>query len=740
MLAVTFPAMRSAFIVLFCCALSASLDAASRITGIVIDASGAPVPGATVTAGTATTLTSDDGTFDLIDAPDGAMTVRATAAGFAAAVLTVTGPTANARLVLQAAPLVDVVVVTASRGEQRLTTPSATTVVTSAELLTSAAGSLDDALRNTPGFSLFRRSTSRVSNPTTQGVTLRGVSGSGASRTLVLADGLPLNDAFGSWVYWNRVPQAAIERVEIVRGSTGDLYGADALGGVVQVLTFAPGRTRVRATGEAGSHGTARFSGYGGSQRGSWNFDAAGEWLRTDGALVVGEEVRGPVDVRASSDYSTGFLGAGYNPGAWHANARLGLYYEERGNGTPLSVNSTDWMQVSGETGGSAAEGAWLVRAALGDQTYYQTFTAVAAGRRTERLTFEQTLPTSFGSVTGQWSRGWGSGVVLVGAESKRTKSTVEELRYSVANVQTGPFFAGGTETGSALFGRVSTAPREDMTIVLGLRGDFWRSAPATASLPEHSANFLSPRLSMGWRMSDEASIHASVYRGHRTPTLNELHRGFSVGNTVTNPNPELNPERLTGVEGGLLYSRRGLSARVTAFANELDNAVTNVTIAPAAPGQITRQRQNTDSVRATGIEVEADVRPHPRWTVGAVAVVTRSTFTNTPKQPVLEGNRVPQVPAFQLGGTVTYVDPRGFTGSLQSRVVGLQYDDDLNTFALEQFGVVDASGSQLLTRGVNVFVAVENLLDADYDTGRTPIRTIGWPRSVRVGVRVFWP
>ena len=73
------------------------------------------------------------------------------------------------------------------------------------------------------------RSSSRVSDPTTQGVTLRGVSGSGASRTLVLADGLPLNDAFGSWVYWNRVPQAAVERVEIVRGATGDLYGAERL-------------------------------------------------------------------------------------------------------------------------------------------------------------------------------------------------------------------------------------------------------------------------------------------------------------------------------------------------------------------------------------------------------------------------------------------------------------------------------------------------------------------------------
>ena len=737
-MAVIFEPMRAVFIVTFCCLLSSAVDAASRVAGIVVDASGAPVPGATVTAGTASVITSDSGTFDLADAPDGEAVVRATARGFAPAVLTIAGTTAGVRLVLYPAPLTDDIVVTASRGAERLSTPTATTVVTAAELLTSAAGSLDDALRGTPGFSLFRRSSSRVSNPTTQGVTLRGVSGSGASRTLVLADGVPLNDAFGSWVYWNRVPLAAIERVEIVRGATGDLYGADALGGVVQVLTFAPGRTRLRATTEAGSHGTAKFSGFGGAQRRGWNVDGAGEWLRTDGVVIVGEESRGPVDVEADSDYTTGFLGGGYNPGPWHASARLSLYKENRGNGTPLTVNSTKWTQGSGEAGGTAANGAWVVRGAIGTQSYYQTFSTVLAGRNTERLTFKQTLPSDFGNASAQWTRGWGSNVLLVGADTKRTTSTVEELRYSALGVQTGPFRAGGTESDSAVFGRVSAAPHEDLTVVLGVRTDFWNSQPNT-SLPEHAATFLSPRASLGWRVSEATSVHASVYRGHRTPTLNELHRGFSVGSIVTNPNPELNPERLTGVEGGLLWSHRGVSARVTAFANELDNAITNVTISQVGAA-ITRQRQNTDSVHATGVEFEADLRLHPRWTVEALAVATRASFANTPFQPALEGHRVPQVPSFQLGGSVTYVDPHGFTGSVQSRVLGAQFDDDLNLFTLEGFTVLDASASQQLMRGLHLFAAVENLFDTDYDVGRTPLRTVGWPRSVRVGVRVFLP
>jgi outer membrane receptor protein involved in Fe transport len=684
-------------------------------------------------------MSADDGTFEVVDVADGPVTVSARAPGFAETSLRVTAGAGPTRLVLQPAALVDAITVTASRGAEHLATAASTTVLTSAELLNSAAGALDDALRNTPGFSLFRRSSSRVSNPTTQGVTLRGVSGSGASRTMVLADGLPLNDAFGSWVYWNKVPQAAIERVEIVRGATGDLYGADALGGVVQVLTFPPGRTRVRATADAGSHDTTRVSAFGSTQSRGWHGEAAGEWLATNGVVTIAPEVAGPIDVRADSDYATGFFAGGYDAGAWHTTLRVSLYDEERGNGTPQQVNDTQWKQVSGEAAGSGAGGAWLARAAGGTQTYYQTFTAVAADRRSERLTTEQTTPSDFATFSGQWTRGWGSKALLVGGEGKRTKSTVEEFRYSLANVRSGPFFAGGNEVGAALFGRVSLTPVNAVTIVAGARGDFWRSEPEDAAQPEHSANFFSPRLSVAWRLADTVSVQGSVSRAYRTPTLNELHRGFRVGNVVTNPNPRLDPERLTGFDAGVLFTRARVSARATAFWNQLDDAITNVTIT-TTPAQITRQRQNTDTVRASGLELEADVRPHARWTVGGLVALTRSRFTNTPAQPALEDKRIPQVPTYQLGGTITYVDPRAFTGSLQLRVVGDQFDDDLNQFELDAFTVVDASASQALRRGVHVFVAVENLFDVDYDVGRTPLRTVGWPRTVRGGIRLFLP
>src|SRR6187431_3143265 len=192
----------------------------SPTTGIVIDASGAPIAGATVAieSGGKTARTVDtgaDGRFSLEESTDKSAVLRVRANGFAESVVPLnSGDTL--RIILYPRPLTESVTVTASRGAAGVDTAASSTIVSSAELLTSAAGAVDDALRNTPGFSLFRRSSSRVANPTTQGVTLRGVSGSGASRTLVVADGWALNDPFGSWVYWNRIPLAAVDRIEVV--------------------------------------------------------------------------------------------------------------------------------------------------------------------------------------------------------------------------------------------------------------------------------------------------------------------------------------------------------------------------------------------------------------------------------------------------------------------------------------------------------------------------------------------
>src|SRR5688572_23471125 len=721
----------------------------TRTIGTVVDISGAVVPDAEVvvtsTDGRTVTVRTDaDGNFD---AGLMASRVRVTSQGFETADVPVNG-LVPMQIVLRPTNFADSVVVTATRGAERLPTAASSTVLTAAELSNMAAGALDDALRSTPGFTLFRRSSSRVANPTTQGVTLRGVSGSGASRTLVLADGVPLNDPFGSWVYWNRIPFAAVDKVEVVRGATGDLYGAGSLGGVVQLLTVQPSRTRIRATLDGGSHDTFRGSLYGGAEKNGWNASASYEGVNTDGVYVIGSEVRGAVDTKAFSDYHTGFFTAGRRTASWHASVRGAGYTEDRGNGTPVQVNTTDWRQLSFEAGGFVGGGVIDVHAVGSSQDYYQTFSAVTAvagvPRAAERLTFEQTIDTSHRAFNAQWTRLVNRATFIVGTDYRNTDSHQDELRYvlvgGVNTLQPGsPFPSGGQERIVAGYARASINATDALTVEVGARADSWHSEPEDPQLETKDVSFVSPRAAVSYR-TGRYQLQASTYYASRTPSLNELHRRFAVGNQVTNANPLLEPETLTGVEGGVLAQYARASVRATAFFNNLDGAIANVTLSQT-PTAIVRQRQNSDTIRATGVEVEFDGRFSNTLSASAQMVLTSSHFRGSVATPALEGNDVPQVPVWQGGFSVTWADPRWLTAATQVRFSGDQFDDDLNTeaFVLQSYAVWDATVSRQVVRGVHGFVAVENILDKEFDTARTPIRSIGWPRTVRAGARITW-
>ncbi len=723
---------------------------ATGVPGLVVDMSGGVVQGATLEllgAASAVTTTSDAaGRFIIDPLPPASggrrLALRVSAAGFATADIALADatPGETLRIVLAPAGLDEAVTVTASRGADPLAGAPTTAVVTGAELLASGAGAIDDALRQTPGFSLFRRSTSRVANPTTQGVTLRGVSGSGASRSSVLADGLALNDPFGSWVYWNRVPLASIDRVEVMRGAGGDLYGAEALGGVVQVVTIdASGGSRARLLAEYGGQETSRLSAFAVARAGGWSASAAGEWYDTDGVFVVAEADRGAVDTRAASTYLTSGVAVARQGRAWQAAARVRASDEQRANGTPLQVNDTNWRQWSGDVSGHLAGGQWSTRVAAGTQGYYQTFSAILAGRSAERLTSEQRIPTSFELGQAQWARAWLHAAFLVGADAHRTRATQTERRYGVTGALIEEASSGGTERAMGMFVRGSFTPASNVTISAGMRLDRVQTTPVVTSQPEQSSTLLNPRVSAGWQISDAWSVHGAAYRSSRAPTLNERYRAFRVGNILTNANPSLDPEQLTGVEGGARWRIAAITTRATVYWNSLEDAVTNVTLS-STPIQVTRQRQNTDTLRARGAELEAEWRAAPWLRMTAAGVVGWARVHSAPAQPQLEGKTVPQSPRYQLTGGATLISEALGTMTLQARRVGAQYDDDLNTLVLEPFTVVDAALSRHVAGGLAVSVAVENLFDAEYDVARTPTRAIGWPRTARVGLRWLFP
>src|SRR6267142_327375 len=367
------------------------------VEGVLVDQGGDPVAAATVTLSSGvfrtTSQTDSEGRFHLESTAHESLILEITAEGFATIKERVTPATDGStqlRFVLRPANVTAEVTVTATRTDTRLDETAASIVVLGQkELETTAALTLDDSVRQVPGFSLFRRSGSRTANPTTQGVSLRGLGASGASRAVVLADAIPLNDPFGGWVYWDRVPRVSVAEVEVLRGSASQLYGSAALGGVVNIVTKTRRANSFLLETSYGNESTPSTSIFLSGKRGEWGASLAAEIFNTDGYVLVAPSERGPVDSPAGSRHSVISIRADRKFGeSKKIFGAISFFGESRRNCTPLQTNRTHIRQFS--FGGeliSKQAGAFSVRTYGGTQVYDQNFSAISADRRSETLT-----------------------------------------------------------------------------------------------------------------------------------------------------------------------------------------------------------------------------------------------------------------------------------------------------------------------------------------------------------------
>jgi outer membrane receptor protein involved in Fe transport len=267
----------------------------------------------------------------------------------------------------------------------------------------------------------------------------------------------------------------------------------------------------------------------------------------------------------------------------------------------------------------------------------------------------------------------------------------------------------------------------------------------SSTAFADRQETALSPRLGLVFRASPTLSLLASGYGAFRGPTLNELYRSFRVGDTLTLANPDLEAERLRGGEAGALVTRGRVSLRFTAFGAEVDGAVANVTVA-SVPGLVTRQRRNVGRVRSRGFEAEGEWLVAARGVLTAGYALTDARVRSFPEDPGLEGRRLPQVPRHQVTLQARYDAPaRSETRPSESRWrLGLQarwtsaaWEDDRNQLELDPALQVDLFAARRVGSGLEVFAAVENLLDAEIVVARTPVPSLGAPRLLRAGVRL---
>ena len=746
----------------------------ATVTGTVRDIAGGIVPGASIIVRAASrelrTLTGADGRFTASVPGSTEIVLIVRAAGFGEIRQTIgPGVTRNGlEIVVSPATVMEAVTVTATRGERRTgDVPASVNMLAREDIKQSPAVVADDVLRQIPTFSLFRRTSSLASHPTSQGVSLRGIGPSGVSRTLVLLDGVPFNDPFGGWVYWSRLPIESADRIEVVDSSSSSLYGNYAMGGVINVVTSAPAKRTLELKTQYGSRQSPKVDFFGSDVWGKVGVAVDGNVFRTDGYPIVRASERGRVDNNAAVRFWNLNLKLNYAPNdRVRAFFRAGYLDEARDNGKASTIdgteeaNDTAWTSANGGVRLRLPDGSDLQATVFTDvETFHSNFLAVPAStppRNIGRMTLTQTVPTTSTGGMVQWSRPLGAAnYVTVGTDWRWVDGDSEEngLDAVTGTQVTLKRISGGTQQSAGLFVQDLIAPIPQLAITLSARIDRWRndgghnlehSFPSgtptsghVASLPERSDTVASPRIAALYHLTDRVNVWGDIGSGFRAPTLNELYRQFRVGATLTLANNALGPERLVGGEAGIsVEAARNLTVRATWFDNRVKDPVSNVTLSTGAT--TVQQRQNLGRTRIWGAQADVEYRVGSSWRVTGAYVYDDARVRQNPANTLLVGKILPQVPRHRGSFRAVYANPRFATVAAGLQVVGAQFDEDQNLVArrLPNYAVAELTAFRSVGRNVELFLGVQNLFDTEYFVGTLPT-TVGAPRFVSGGLRL---
>ncbi len=594
-------------------------------------------------------------------------------------------------------------------------------VIDAADLRRAPQLRLDDILRaQVPGFSLFRRNSSRAANPTTQGVTLRSFGPSGAGRTLVLLDGIPLNDPFAGYVLWSQVPPASLQSVLVQPGGGAGLFGNAALAGTIFLVTDPLQETTAAAEGAVGNRET-----YEGSIEAAWvrqpiALGIFAEGFSTNGYAVVPANRRGPVDTKAGSESSLVRLGAEWQIGVDTALRLQGRHFDdERGNGTRYTRNDTRGEDVSAVlTQKFPTQSSEVQVSAYGQHRRYRsTFSSINAARSVETPALDQfNVPADAAGGSAVWSMAAGEHRLILGGDARWVEGETNEAFLWNGSAFTRLREAGGAQIFAGAFAEDTWTLSPQTTIVGGLRYDHWKlfdgfrreTVRATgnrltnADFADRAGNEINGRLGVRVQATQALALRGAFYSGFRVPTLNELYRPFRVGNDVTEANPALAPEHLLGGELALEWQASS-TFRIsgTGFLNRLEDAVGNVTIGlgpgtfnpggfiPA--GGVLRQRQNVDLVVAPGFETTAEwqLLPTLRWR--GSYLFTHPTIERA-ADPALRGKLLAQTPEHVFTSGLEWEPTPKWRAGVQLRYSARQFEDDQNARVLAPFATVDAA------------------------------------------------
>jgi outer membrane cobalamin receptor len=754
------------------------------ITGTVKDISGGVLPGATVNVVVAdrvvaTTTTGSDGRYQ-VQAPAGVpLKLHVHLEGFADQAIEGSGavrPIAR-DVTMQIGRVSDTLVVTASRGaESRASVTQSMTVATAADIEALGSKSLADVLKTIPGLNV--ESTGREGAQTS--VFSRGGE---SDYNLVLIDGVRVNQSGGAFDF-SRIAAGEIERVEVVRGAQSALYGSDAMGAVVQIITkraAASDAPRVSGSLEAGSfssfRGDARITG-GARQRVDYVAGVAAR--QSDGAFadILPEDDRFE---QAAFDAAVGAtLGsrASIRSGLRYSNSQgrsVGqMAYGVRNTGSSYDTKDFSWHLNLHHTAGTRYSGVGTInyfRAdnvsadTVGDPTF-NVFTVLQGTpgalfpdsprlvRLVTQAEYASLLANPSSLASGQFLASTPFGVSNFPFTS-RTQFRRPAFKYS------GDVMWGGTQRLSAGYEweRETNAlvPEQALTnnaVFVQQQfniGDRWFAAVGgRVDNKSMYDTFFSPKLSAGGyplRVTTGAvssvKVFGNIGKGIKSPTFSER-----FGGSFADPSPGLKVERARSMDIGVeaTFADQLLRANAVLFHNQYRDQIEFRSTSPSFSPDGLPDFTNIAGSNAHGFELEAALqRPVAGVTAAATyayvdteVIDTRSTGVQfQPGQPLLRRPKNSGMIRvnFERSRLALHWDTRVVGERHDSAFLGLRSAAGVSTdITVNPRYTVSGFGAEYKAHEmVSVYFRADNIADEEYESA---LGFPGQPRSAAVGLR----
>ncbi|MEO7135333.1 MAG: TonB-dependent receptor, partial [Vicinamibacterales bacterium] len=622
---------------------------ASGVSGRVVDPDGRSVANAEVlfsgsTAAPLRARTDADGKFAVVSLEPGRYTIVAAAPGLVsdAQSLDLTATPATLDIALHLSALNETLVVSAAQIDRPLSrTPDSVTVITGREIEAKQQFTLASALRSVPGLTLQQNG-----GPGT--VTSLFTRGGESDFTLVMVDGVRAN-SFGGGLDLSQLPLQDVERIEVLRGPQSALYGSDAIGGVIQIITRSGGRPSAQAQVEAGSRDMRRAAAATTGEVNGVRWQAGANYFEDAG--FTGEAANGETVSNDDAQESQASGSIGWRHAGSGSDLQASMQYLDSERGSPGAFGSDPARRFGGVDTVSRGTTKRVGGAARWVQPWFGAASRVRQRVEFDVADYDLTFVSRFGTSEGNTHRaharvqtdvaasddlGFSGGLEWLGERGGSTFITAGTAgRIPVERGVLGLFAEGRWNAGARA--TITAGIRGERITRDALPGDPLAFTPRPA-FPEATVTSVNPKVAGSFLIAGDASarqwsrIRGSFGTGIRPPDAFEI---------AFTDNSGLKPERSKSGEVGLTQALAGGAVQIdgTAFFNAYRDLI--ISVGRAFAGSSRYRTDNISNARARGAELSAawrintglDLRGNYTFLDSEILAVNGSSAAQTPYQ-----------------------------------------------------------------------------------------------------------